>query len=692
MPDRASNPSGALGIALVYAECGLRVLPIKPGTKRPPMREWVEAATADPGVITNWYTGMYADHGVGLAMGSQPDGRFVFALDVDEHDPAHSGSETLAELEGTQGSLPETVRSITGSAGLHLLFTAPAGVEVRNGIAGDGLDVRGEGGQIVVSPSVHPATGRSYEWEDSYAPWEREIAAAPGWLLDLVTLPSSTPVVSPPRSSQLPASTFDFRNPDSPAEWLRSWWDWPVELRRAGWTEHHTAHNGDVHWTRPGKQRRDGESAILHMPDGPFVVFSTDASVTGLHAIGHVNRDGSVSVSPFDFYAYAEHGGDRSVAARFLMTKMPGADTRLSTVDPVPDENPLARFLDQEIDWDAFFVDDHSGENWIAEPLIPAGRLTVMYAPAKMGKSEITFAVVAALATGKPILGQRNDRGPIDVVYLDYEMTKDDLAERLEQLGYTDAAEMGHLHYYLLPSLPPLDTAEGCAVMRQIAAHHKAEVVVIDTMGRAVEGDENSNDTYRAFARHTGLGLKADGIAVVRTDHAGKDKEKGQRGASAKNDDADVVFRVNRLDNGWRLDRTHTRVAWVPGTIIVDRTEMDDGRLIIELSPTSIQWPDGTGDLVKALRAAGITVDPKSSVKQLTAAAKALNPPLSRSKVKMCAALKFMKAELSGPTPIIASTTEPVDEPATDRRLAADEPDQPPDDPDAGRLPLDDVF
>lgn len=689
MPAPAPDPSSALWMALTYAKWGLRVLPIKPGTKRPPMREWVEAATTDPVIIRNWFTEpLYRDHGVGLAMGRQPDGRFVFALDVDEHDPAHSGSETLADLEAAHGSLPDTPRSITGAGGIHLLFTAPPGVEVRNGIAGDGLDVRGEGGQIVVAPSVHPVSGQRYEWEDTYAPWDRAIAAAPAWLLSLVTLPSSASVVGP---APLPASTHDFQQPSSPAEWVRSWWQWPTELRRANWTEHHTAHNGDVHWTRPGKDRREGESAILHMPDGPFVVFSTDASLTGLHVVGHTNRDGSVAVSPFEFYAATEHHGDLSTAARFLMTKMPGytpgVDTRLSTVDPADAANPLAQYLDQEIDWDALIRDDHSDEMWLAEPLFPARRLTVMYAPAKQGKSEITFAVVAALATGRPILGQPNPNGPVHVLYLDYEMTKDDLRERLEQLGYGEHDDLSHLHYYLLPSLPALDTAEGATVMRQIAAYYEAEVVVIDTMGRAVEGDENSNDTYRAFARHTGLGLKADGVAVVRTDHAGKDRDKGQRGASAKNDDADVVFRVTRLDTGWRLDRTHTRVGWIPETIVVDRTELDDGRLIIELAKSTNLYPVGTGALVKQLRAAGVTVDQSTTVQALTKAAKALDPPLSRNKGLMCAALKFMKVEL-GPTII-----EP-----TDSRLSTDEPEpssadeaQPPDDDDDGRLPLDDV-
>lgn len=654
MADPATGPEGSYATALAYAECGLRVLPIKPGTKRPPMREWVEAATTDADIIRNWFTGMYSKFGVGLAMGRQPDGRAIFALDVDEHDPAHSGTETLFELQAVHGSLPDTWCSVTGSGGMHILFTSD--VEVRNGVAGDGLDVRGEGGQIVVSPSVHPTTDRTYEWEHGYAPWERDIAPAPDWLMKLVT---HEPELEQPVGVKPSSSTFDFREPDSPAEWLRSQWNWPLQLRDAGWTEHHTDRSGDVFWTRPGKDRRDGESAVLHVPDGPFVVFSTDASMAGLHQAGHVNRDGSVSVTPFEFYAAQRHGGDLTSAARAVNTMMSGEpDSRLSPDEPYGGGGYIEGFLGQELDWRSFWTDDHGGENWVAEPVIAEGRLTVLYAPAKQGKSEIALAVVAALATGKPILGQRNPHGPRHAVYLDYEMTKADLFERLELLGYDENDDWSHLHYYLLPSLPPLDTSTGCVVIRAIAAHHDAEVVVIDTLGRAVEGDENSNDTYRAFARHTGVGLKSDGIAVVRTDHAGKDKDRGQRGASAKNDDADVVFRVDRTDTGWKMERTHTRVSWIPERVVIDRATRADGTLRIELSPTqsTATYIEGTQEYVKQLLAAGITVDHTTTKAQLTAMARALDPPLSKSGTMMSSALRWMKDSMprftGGPTPV----------------------------------------
>jgi hypothetical protein len=157
-------------------------------------------------------------------------------------------------------------------------------------------------------------------------------------------------------------------------------------------------------------------------------------------------------------------------------------------------------------------------------------------------------------------------------------MVEADLYERLEQFGYTEEDDLSHLHYALIPSLPPLNTAEGASAIMRLCELTKAEVVVIDTTGRAIEGEENSADSYREFARTTGLALKRAGIACVRTDHAGKDggKKHGQRGSSAKNDDVDIVYRLDKTDDGLMLVRTHTRISWVPEKIDLIVEEFDD--------------------------------------------------------------------------------------------------------------------
>ncbi len=125
-PLNTSANDTALEEALRLARHGLRVLPIKPGHKRPPMTAWQDAATSDQEVIRSWFTGLYRNHGVGVATGYlERHGKHLFVVDVDEHDPAMSGSETLADLETLHGPLPDTLEVQTGSGGRHLYYLAP---------------------------------------------------------------------------------------------------------------------------------------------------------------------------------------------------------------------------------------------------------------------------------------------------------------------------------------------------------------------------------------------------------------------------------------------------------------------------------------------------------------------------------------------------------------------------------------
>jgi putative DNA primase/helicase len=105
-----------------------------------------------------------------------------FVLDID---PRHGGDDSLAALEKQYGALPMTVIQQTGGGGRHILFAIPA-APVRNAVGiAPGIDVRGDGGYIVVAPSRHVSGGR-YEWHPDFNFATTVVAPAPQWLLDLV--------------------------------------------------------------------------------------------------------------------------------------------------------------------------------------------------------------------------------------------------------------------------------------------------------------------------------------------------------------------------------------------------------------------------------------------------------------------------------------------------------------------------
>ena len=261
------------------------------------------------------------------------------------------------------------------------------------------------------------------------------------------------------------------------------------------------------------------------------------------------------------------------------------------------------------IDWSTFWAQTHDDEEWVAWPLIPKGRTVSLFAPAKAGKSTVLLACIAAACTGQqPLNNRETTQQPVSVLYLDYEMSSADLWERLTELGYNEHTDLQNLHYALLPSLPALDTAEGGQYLYNLAKRLHVDAVVVDTIGRAIEGEENSADTIRAFYRHTAQPLKAAGISVLRTDHAGKNADKGQRGTSAKNDDVDIVYRLQRNQKGVTLNRTHSRITWAPNAVDIDYEENNDGTVTIQLAVTPV-FPDGTAQIAEIMDELEIPLD-----------------------------------------------------------------------------------
>jgi len=289
----------------------------------------------------------------------------------------------------------------------------------------------------------------------------------------------------------------------------------------------------------------------------------------------------------------------------------------------------------EPIDWPSFWTAEVEREDFILEPLVPAGRSTAVYSPAKEGKSLLVLDSVAAAATGRPVLG-RHRVEPFDIVYVDLEMTRADLRERLGDLGYGPGDDLSRLHYFQLQDLPPLDTEEGGQVLLAVAQEHQARLVVIDTMARAVRGEENSADTFRNFYACTGRRLKAGGIALLRLDHQGKDGSLGQRGSSAKVDDVDVVFKLTAEGRHIVLTRTHSRVPWIPAEVVI--TRMDDPVLHHVLDGAQ-HWPAGTSDCALVLDELGVPLDATAN----TAQTALRRVDKGRAKAVICAALNYRR-------------------------------------------------
>jgi Bifunctional DNA primase/polymerase, N-terminal len=202
-PRRPVHPGDA---ALACARRGWRVFPLSPGDKRPVhgFTDWENHATADPARIRAFWA--RARFNVGIACG--PSGLVVVDLDTPkpgQHPPPGSGpgindgADALAALCEThrQPFPADTFTVITRRGGMHLYFTAPPDVELRNtaGRLGWLIDTRATGG-YVVAPGSHvqrPDGTGTYTVSHPTPP-----APLPHWITHLLTPP---PAPTPPLSA-----------------------------------------------------------------------------------------------------------------------------------------------------------------------------------------------------------------------------------------------------------------------------------------------------------------------------------------------------------------------------------------------------------------------------------------------------------------------------------------------------------
>jgi hypothetical protein len=197
----------ALGeVALRYAEHGWPVVPLHTphaggcscraercgsAGKHPRTVHGLRDASTDAGQVRGWWR-RWPDANLGVITGA---GSGLLVLDVD----LPEGPASLHRLEAAHAPLPATCTQRTGSGGRQLLFAHPGRPVGNRARLEPGIDVRGDGGYIVVPPSRH-ACGDRYQWISRMPP-----APPPDWLLALldrtrspdVPTATTTPVALP---------------------------------------------------------------------------------------------------------------------------------------------------------------------------------------------------------------------------------------------------------------------------------------------------------------------------------------------------------------------------------------------------------------------------------------------------------------------------------------------------------------
>lgn len=180
-----------------YRDKNLQMIPVVAGGKVPSLKNWTKEYSNDTAQLEEWFLG--TDNNVGIVTG-KPSNIVVIDVDVGDVD----GRKSIALKEAEMNTfLPTTVTARTPSGGLHYFYRYPQSIDKIVGKVGilDGVDIRADGNQVVVYPSI--GEFGAYTWINS--PTDMSFASLPmNWVRFIANLPTEGVIRTARRPFRLP--------------------------------------------------------------------------------------------------------------------------------------------------------------------------------------------------------------------------------------------------------------------------------------------------------------------------------------------------------------------------------------------------------------------------------------------------------------------------------------------------------
>ncbi|EMN7269190.1 Cro/Cl family transcriptional regulator [Vibrio parahaemolyticus] len=184
-------------------------------------------------------------------------------------------------------------------------------------------------------------------------------------------------------------------------------------------------------------------------------------------------------------------------------------------------------------------------QEWLVKGMFSKRSFGVIYGKSGSRKSFITIDMSCAIASGSTWQNRRTQAGA--VVYIAAE-GQAGMAKRVKAWEIANKRKVKHL-YILGNSMmmtTPSDRNELINSIREIEGKNKVKVqlIVLDTLARNFDGDENSSDAMGKFIHACDLVKDTINASILCVHHSGKDTSRGGRGSSALNAASDFEFQV----------------------------------------------------------------------------------------------------------------------------------------------------
>lgn len=162
----------------------------------------------------------------------------------------------------------------------------------------------------------------------------------------------------------------------------------------------------------------------------------------------------------------------------------------------------------------------------LMQGIMPLGQVTTLYGDGAAGKSLTAMLMCLACATGEPLGGVFRPLQPVKPLYLDWEATPEEHANRLDALGRGMGVDLPEIQYRFMQRTLADDQQE----IRRRVDGEGIGLVVIDSMGLAT-GNVLDQDAVMRF--YTALRALPPDVSKLVVTHVSAESAKQEKGATA---------------------------------------------------------------------------------------------------------------------------------------------------------------
>lgn len=505
---------------------GYTVLPIKPGTKRPDIKNWPQHATTAADVVA-WYSNGRAQHGAGINARDTP------AIDVDvmDQEVADAMSEAIDKI------FPGV--SLMTRTGLAPKFLIPFRSDepfrkLSSNVYTDGehehkVEILGDGQQWVAY-HIHPDTGRPYDWYDGIGDEGLRVVSRE-------SLPSLSRV-----DSQRVIDAFE----QLAAKKLSTGaWKPAVGQARVRHDAQRTANDPFAEYAEPiGKSESEVVQLLKRHPNNEADYDHWFAVLAAVHhELGDAGREAAYEWSS----SSSKHTDEKFDTTWNSLGRYTGRQITLRSLLKNTEEHKPAQPHSEATENDpvpfsegSHFAADFQDIEWIIEDVVPRAQVGVIYGASGSGKTFFALDMACTVQRGAQWRGKHVEQA--DTFYIAAEAgngIKKRIAAYLQHKG--EGAMPWFVDYQ--PNLAMLESVH--AISKSIKLRSRsAGLIFLDTLALSHDGDENSSKDMSLVLRHCKILSDDTGALVILIHHTGKDESKGMRGSSSLYAGSDFVLEI----------------------------------------------------------------------------------------------------------------------------------------------------